>query len=108
MKQTSIKLTALITGASGGIGLELAREFAKDGYNLILVARSKDKLDQIAGDFSTRYSISATAIAKDLSQGSAPDELYAELETQGIQIDAMVNNAGFATYGKFMEIPIEK
>jgi uncharacterized protein len=100
--------TALITGASGGIGLELAREFAKDGYNLVLVARSKDKLESIAQDFAKQYNISATVIAKDLSKASAPDELYNELKTQGIQIDALVNNAGFATYGKFVEIPLEK
>jgi uncharacterized protein len=102
------KQTALITGASGGIGLELAREFAKDGYNLVLVARSKDKLVSIAADFAKQYTISATVIAKDLSKASAADELYNELETQGIQIDALVNNAGFATYGKFVEIPLEK
>jgi uncharacterized protein len=100
--------TALITGASGGIGLDLAREFAKDGYNLVLVARSKDKLEKIAQDFAKQYNISATVIAKDLSKTSAPDELYNELKTQGIQIDALVNNAGFATYGKFVEIPLEQ
>jgi uncharacterized protein len=102
------KQTALITGASGGIGLELAREFAKDGYNLVLVARSKDKLEGIAADFAKQYNISATVIAKDLSKASAPDELYNELKMQDIQIDALVNNAGFATYGKFVEIPLEQ
>lgn len=107
-QQTTPKQTALITGASGGIGLELAREFAKDGYNLVLVARSKDKLESIAQDFAKQYNISAIVIAKDLSKASAPDELYNELKTQGIQIDALVNNAGFATYGKFVEIPLEK
>jgi short-subunit dehydrogenase len=107
-QQTTSKQTALITGASGGIGLELAREFAKDGYNLVLVARSKEKLEQLAADFAKQYNISATVVAKDLAKASAPDELYNELKTQGIQIDALVNNAGFATYGKFVEIPLEK
>ncbi|MGL4608742.1 MAG: SDR family NAD(P)-dependent oxidoreductase [Trueperaceae bacterium] len=102
------KQTALITGASGGIGLDLAREFAKDGYNLVLVARSKDKLDSIAADFAKQYNINATVIAKDLAKASAPDELYNELKAHNIQIDALVNNAGFATYGKFVEIPLEK
>jgi uncharacterized protein len=102
------KQTALITGASGGIGLDLAREFAKDGYNLVLVARSKDKLVSIANDFAKQYNISATVIAKDLSKASAPDELYSELKTQGVQIDALVNNAGFGTYGKFVETPTEQ
>jgi uncharacterized protein len=105
---SSNKKTALITGASGGIGLDLAREFAKDGYNLVLVARSKDKLEAIAADFAKQYNISATVIAKDLARTSAPDELYNDIKTQGIQIDALVNNAGFATYGKFVEIPLER
>jgi uncharacterized protein len=104
----STKQTALITGASGGIGLDLAREFAKDGYNLVLVARSKEKLALLAADFAKQYTISVTVIAKDLSKASAPDELYNELKTRGIQIDALVNNAGFATYGKFVEIGLEQ
>jgi uncharacterized protein len=107
-KANTVKQTALITGASGGIGLELAREFAKDGYNLVLVARSKDKLEQIAQDFQKQYNITATVLAKDLSKPSAPDELYNELKTLGIQIDALVNNAGFGTYGKFVETPLDK
>ncbi len=106
--QTNTKQTALITGASGGIGLELAREFAKDGYNLVLVARSKDKLESIGADFAKQYNISATVVAKDLSEASAPDELYNELKTRGIQIDALVNNAGFGNYGKFVESILEK
>ena len=105
---TQSKQTALITGASGGIGLELTKEFARDGYNLVLVARSKEKLEAIAADLSKQYNISATVVAKDLSKASAPDELYNELKTQGIGIDALVNNAGFATYGKFVEIPLEQ
>jgi uncharacterized protein len=105
---TSSRQTALVTGASGGIGLDLAREFAKDGYNLVLVARSKDKLEALATDFTKQYNISVAVIAKDLSKASAPDELYAELKTQSIQVDALVNNAGFATYGKFVEIPLEQ
>jgi uncharacterized protein len=109
MSTTSVqKQTALITGASGGIGLELAREFAKDGYNLVLVARSKDKLVSIAQDFAKQYSVTTTVMAKDLSVASAPDELYADLKTQGIQVDALVNNAGFASYGKFIDLPLEK
>jgi uncharacterized protein len=102
------KQTALITGASGGIGLELAREFAKDGYNLVLVARSKEKLESIATDLAKQYNISATVIAKDLSKATAPDELYNELKTQGIGIDALVNNAGFGNYGKFADNALDK
>jgi uncharacterized protein len=105
---TNTKQTALITGASGGIGLDLAREFAKDGYNLVLVARSKEKLALLAADFTKQYNISATVIAKDLSKASAPDELYNELKTQGIRIDALVNNAGFGNYGKFTENALDK
>jgi uncharacterized protein len=105
---TQPKQTALITGASGGIGLDLAREFAKDGYNLVLVARSKDKLEALATDFTKQYTISVAVIAKDLSKASVPDELYNELKTLGIQIDTLVNNAGFGTYGKFTDTSLEQ
>ncbi len=66
------KRTALITGASGGIGLELARVFAREGYDLVLVARSEQKLQEIAADLSKKRSTRITVIAKDLSQPSAP------------------------------------
>jgi len=97
------KGTALITGASGGIGLELTKLFAKDGYNLVLVARSQDKLTQIKAELEKRRGISVRAIPKDLANPNAPDEIYSELEEAGVQIDVLVNNAGYALFGPLAE-----
>lgn len=98
---------ALITGASGGIGLELSKQFAQGGYGLVLVARSAEKLEQLASDLRDQYGVNVTVITKDLAKPAAPDELYQELRAKGIQIDVLVNNAGFATYGKFTEIALQ-
>ncbi|MEB3179101.1 MAG: SDR family oxidoreductase [Nostocaceae cyanobacterium] len=100
--------TALITGASGGIGYEFVKLFAQDGYNLVLVARSQNKLEGIAEDFQNKYGITVKVIAKDLSLPAAPQEIYHELQQAGIKIDVLVNNAGFANYGLFHEIDMDK
>ncbi|WP_017318470.1 SDR family NAD(P)-dependent oxidoreductase [Mastigocladopsis repens] len=99
--------TALITGASGGIGYELAKLFARDGYNLVLVARTGQKLAQIADDFKQKFRITVKVIAKDLSIATAPDEIFQQLQQEGIKVDVLVNNAGFATYGFFHEIDLK-
>lgn len=91
--------TALITGASGGIGYELARLFARDGYNLVLIARSEGKLAQLAAEVET----AATVLPKDLADPASPDQIYAELERQDINVDVLVNNAGFGLFGPFAE-----
>jgi uncharacterized protein len=96
--------TALITGASGGIGYELAKVFAKNGYNLVLVARSEKKLQEIAADFEKQFKVKATVVAKDLTLPNAAQEVYDAVQKAGIAVDALVNNAGFATYGKFAEL----
>ncbi|AQG78844.1 SDR family NAD(P)-dependent oxidoreductase [Spirosoma montaniterrae] len=94
--------TALITGASSGIGRELATLFAKDGYNLVLVARSEDKLQQLADKYRQQFGISqVTVIEKDLANPSAPQEIYDEVTGQNITVNVLVNNAGFGEYGKF-------
>jgi uncharacterized protein len=95
------KKTALITGASGGIGLELARVFAREGCNLVLVARSESKLNELAAELGKQYGIQTKIIAKDLSQSSAPDEIFKDIQELGIQVDVLVNNAGFAEHGLF-------
>lgn len=95
------KKTALITGASGGIGYEFAKLFAREGYNLVLVARSRDKLTQIADELKSKFGISVKVIAKDLSIASAPEDIFNELQQDLIKIDVLVNNAGFAAYGEF-------
>ncbi|HMB25581.1 MAG: SDR family NAD(P)-dependent oxidoreductase [Chloroflexota bacterium] len=94
-QQTHSKMTALITGASGGIGLELSRLFARDGYNLILVARSAEKLQTLAREVEQVHGITATALPADLSQPNSARELYRQVQAKGIQVDALVNNAGF-------------
>jgi uncharacterized protein len=100
--------TALITGASGGIGLDFAKKFAQEGYNVILVARSKDKLTQLANDLGNQYKIEAQAIAMDLSDPGAPQALYDQLQASGVTVDVLVNNAGFASYGYFHELDTAK
>jgi short-subunit dehydrogenase len=105
---TNGKPTALITGASGGIGLELARVFAREGHNLVLVARSADKLQALAGELSGKHGIAALALSSDLSTPAAPQQVYDELARQGITVDVLVNNAGYATYGHFHELDMTK
>lgn len=101
------KQVALVTGASGGIGLELAKVFAREGYNLVLVARSGGKLNELAVQVGGQYGIQTSVIAKDLAQPSAPDELFREVESAGIAVDALVNNAGFASYGRLAEADVQ-
>ena len=91
--------TALITGASSGIGLELARLFAGDKWDVALVARSEGKLREIAAELQSAHGITARAIAADLAKPSAPAEVMSALH--GVDIDALVNNAGFGLGGAF-------
>jgi short-subunit dehydrogenase len=93
--------TALITGASSGIGLELAHLFARDGYRLVLVARNRSNLRHLGDDLQSRYSITVRIEPKDLAHPSTPAELYQELQESGIVLDVLVNNAGFGGAGTF-------
>ncbi|HEX8337138.1 MAG TPA: SDR family oxidoreductase [Pyrinomonadaceae bacterium] len=97
------KMTALVTGASGGIGEELARLFAADGHGLVLVARSRDKLARLAEELQGRHGVAARVLAADLARPDAPREIFDELQGAGVAIDALVNNAGFGSYGLFAE-----
>jgi len=97
------KQTALITGASGGIGLEFAKVFARVGYNLVLVARNEERLQRVKLELEKRRGVSVTVIPKDLADPSAPDEIYNELEQSGVQVDVLVNNAGYALFNPFVE-----
>jgi uncharacterized protein len=103
---TNLGKTALITGASSGIGYEFTRLFAKNGYDLVLAARSEKQLMQLAHDLKEKFGVSVKVIVKDLSQASAPEEIFTELQQEGVTIDVLVNNAGFATYGMFAEIDL--
>jgi short-subunit dehydrogenase len=97
--------TALVTGASGGIGEELARLLAAGGANLVLVARSADRLAALAGELSQTHGVTASVIAQDLSAPDAVDVIAGELATRQLTIDILVNNAGFGLYGPFTETP---
>lgn len=93
--------TALITGASSGIGLELAHLFARDGYRLVLLARNRNTLRQIGDDLQARYSVTVRIAPKDLAHPATPTELYQELQEAGVVLDVLVNNAGFGLSGAF-------
>ncbi|MFN9882648.1 MAG: SDR family NAD(P)-dependent oxidoreductase [Bacteroidota bacterium] len=95
--------TALITGSSNGIGLELAKVHASKGGNLVLVARNKAKLDELKAELERQYKITVYTIGKDLSLPHAAQEVYDEIKSQQIQIDYLVNNAGFGDFGMFVE-----
>lgn len=97
------KKTALITGASTGIGKEFAHIHAEKGGDLIIVARSEDKLQALKEELEKAHGISVCVIAKDLGLPTAPKEIYDEVHAQGIQVDYLINNAGFGGLGKFHE-----
>lgn len=95
--------SALITGATGGIGLELAKIHASKGDNLVLVARNKAKLEEIKLEFEALYHVKVMVIAKDLSKVNAAQEVYNQTTTEQIKIDFLINNAGFGDFGMFVE-----
>lgn len=100
--------TALITGASSGIGLELARLFAADHYNLVLVSRDELRLREVASELRSLGSPTVTVIPKDLSKPNAPREVYDETQMKGIIVDVLVNDAGVGEHGYFVESDLEK
>ncbi|WP_404785221.1 SDR family NAD(P)-dependent oxidoreductase [Altericista sp. CCNU0014] len=95
--------TALITGASSGIGKALVENFAKDGYDVILAARSFSKLENRAIELQSRYGIAATAIAADLESEEGASKLHAEIEARGFTLSALANNAGYGLFGEFKD-----
>ncbi|MBN3958702.1 SDR family oxidoreductase [Nostoc sp. NMS8] len=101
--QNQNQKTAFITGAAGGIGYELACIFAAHNYNLVLVDRNEPKLVEIAVKFQKEFGIFVKTIVKDLSTSTAPEEIFTELQLADINVDVLVNNAGFGIYGLFHE-----
>ena len=99
--------TALITGASSGIGLELAKLFAQDGCNLVLVARQEEKLRILGHEWESQYGVGVTEVALDLTLASAPDDLAVRLLRERIQVDIVVSNAGFGVYGSFAKTDLK-
>ena len=104
-KPTKDRDTALVTGASAEMGEELARLFAADGHDVVLVARSREKLEALARELETRHGVRATVIAADLADAAAPEQLFRQVETAGITVGFLANNAGFGLYGAFAEVP---
>jgi short-subunit dehydrogenase len=100
--------TALVTGASGGIGEELAKVFAAHGFDLVLVARTEAKLITLGEALSAQHGARCTTIAADLARPESSAELVAHLAKLEIGVDVLVNNAGFAAYGKFHEIDLDE
>ncbi|MBN1919989.1 MAG: SDR family oxidoreductase [Anaerolineae bacterium] len=98
--------TALITGASSGIGRELAPLFAKDGVNLALVARDQERLKSLAADLRAKYNVNVTVIPQDLAQPTAPEVIYQTLKAQDITVDFLVNNAGTQVYGPIQDTDV--
>ena len=99
----AIRRTALITGASGGIGLDLAHVFAREGWHLVLVARTEEKLRSIAAQIEKAHGVRVTVLPADLASDSAPVEIAATVASLEITVDALVNNAGFGLQGAFVE-----
>ena len=100
--------TVLITGASTGIGYELSKIFSNNGYNLVLASRNRQRLEVIAREMEKQHDIQAKVIQKDLSKASACQELYNDIVADGIDIDVLVNNAGFGINGKFTDLSVDK
>ena len=99
--------TALITGPSSGLGMDLARLFAADRSNLILVSRSEEKLNGLASELREAHQVDVHVIPKDMSVAGSSHELFDEVASRGLQVDVLVNNAGFGHLARFQDIPVE-
>ena len=100
--------TALITGASTGIGYELARLFARNGYDLILISQNQERLSQAVAKLLKTYRISIHTLTIDLSLSDSPKEIYRQLQRESRSVDILVNNAGYGVYGEFSRTDLEE
>ena len=103
-----MRKTVLITGASGGLGLEFARIYAREGFDLVVVARSEGKLYKLKSELETQYDCHVWVLAQDLSQPDAAYEVFNYTLEKNITIDALVNNAGFGDFGNFWEVDAQR
>ena len=102
-----INKTALVTGASTGIGNEISRLLAQDGYNLVLIARNEEKLKILSSELEDKYNIFAKVIVKDLSNPNSSQEIFNETQGMGLNISILINNAGYGSFGEFLDSKIE-
>ncbi len=96
--------TALVTGASSGIGKAIAEELAKQGANIVLVARRKDALDKLAVELQNTHAVKVNVIPTDLTKSEEREKLFAQIQQNNIQVDLLVNNAGFGLFGKYLDM----
>jgi len=99
--------TAVVTGASSGIGAEIARDLAERGHGVTLVARREDRLSALAGEIESKLHVRTDVIACDLSDATARDGLVAEIRARGREVAILVNNAGFGSAGRFQELDLD-
>ena len=99
---------ALVTGASAGIGVALARELAAGGTNLVLTARRQERLKQLAQELSGAHKVRVEVCAADLAQTEAPQQIFAFTQAKKVDIDLLINNAGFGAYGAFAEVETQR
>ncbi len=102
------KITALVTGASSGIGLEMARLFAADGHDVVLTARRRDRLRELATELSDAHGVKTAVVVADLASEGGARSLYDVVRLQGLQVDALVNNAGFGWSGSFADADLDR
>src|SRR3954466_12811896 len=100
--------TALITGGSGGIGLEIAKVLARKGFDLVLVARNRDALEAAAGQIEGKYDVKAHVFAADLRRREAPEAIWDFLRNEAIPVTVLINNAGFGLGGEFADTELTR
>lgn len=103
-----LRSTALVTGGSGGIGLELAKVLARNGFDLVLVARNRDTLEAAAGQLEGKFDVKAHVFAADLTRTDAPEAIFDFLQNENIPIEVLVNNAGFGLGGEFADTKLQR
>lgn len=107
LPEPSSTTAALVTGASSGIGVDLARQVARRGHNVVLVARRADRLEAVAAELRDAHGIRAEALACDLTDPDATDALPGRVEALGLEVSVLINNAGYGSAGQFSELDVQ-